>query len=82
MATVVAFHAHPDARGDDAARIAVSNQRSRSSAATSAPYERDVARTAYAARATITHRIDVFRFARQKRHAFAAHRTQIGDIFD
>jgi hypothetical protein len=47
-----------------------------------APYEPDVARAAYAARATITHRIDVFRFARQKRHAFAAHRTQIGDIFD
>jgi hypothetical protein len=42
-----------------------------------APYEPDVARTAYAPRATITHRIDVFRFARQKRDAFAAHRRQI-----
>ncbi|WP_375485475.1 PIG-L deacetylase family protein [uncultured Mycobacterium sp.] len=43
-----------------------------------APYEPDIARTAYAPRATITHRIDVFRFARQKRDAFAAHRSQIG----
>jgi LmbE family N-acetylglucosaminyl deacetylase len=43
-----------------------------------APYERDVVRTAYAPRATITHRIDVFRYARQKRDAFAAHRSQIG----
>lgn len=43
-----------------------------------APYELDVARTAYAPRATITHRINVFRFARQKRDAFAAHRSQIG----
>lgn len=42
------------------------------------PYEPDVARTAYAPRASITHRIDVFRFARQKRDAFAAHRSQIG----
>ncbi|TDH48311.1 PIG-L family deacetylase [Mycobacterium eburneum] len=42
-----------------------------------APYERDVARTAYAPRATITHRINVFRYARQKRDAFAAHRSQI-----
>jgi LmbE family N-acetylglucosaminyl deacetylase len=42
------------------------------------PYERDVVRTAYAPRATITHRIDVFRFARQKRDAFAAHHSQIG----
>jgi LmbE family N-acetylglucosaminyl deacetylase len=44
-----------------------------------APYESDVARTAYAPRATITHRIDVHRFARQKRDALAAHRSQIGD---
>ena len=43
-----------------------------------APYEPDIARTAYAPRATITHRIDVFRFARQKRDAFAAHQSQIG----
>lgn len=44
-----------------------------------APYEPDVARTAYAPRASITHRIGVFGFARQKRDAFAAHRSQIGD---
>nr|WP_276043390.1 hypothetical protein [Mycobacterium palustre] len=37
-----------------------------------------MARTAYAPRAAITHRIDVRRFARQKRDAFAAHRSQIG----
>ncbi|HEU4362145.1 MAG TPA: PIG-L family deacetylase [Mycobacterium sp.] len=43
-----------------------------------APYDRDIVRTAYAPRATITHRINVFRFARQKRDAFAAHRSQIG----
>jgi LmbE family N-acetylglucosaminyl deacetylase len=43
-----------------------------------APYDSDVVRDAYAPRATITHRIDVFRFARQKRDAFAAHRSQIG----
>ncbi|OBI42288.1 GlcNAc-PI de-N-acetylase [Mycobacterium kyorinense] len=43
-----------------------------------APYEPDVVRTAYAPRATITHRIGVFRFARQKRDALAAHRSQIG----
>jgi LmbE family N-acetylglucosaminyl deacetylase len=42
-----------------------------------APYEPDVARTAYAPRATITHRINVFGFARQKRDAVAAHRSQI-----
>lgn len=41
------------------------------------PYEREVTRTAYAPRATITHRIGVFGFARQKRDAFAAHRSQI-----
>ncbi|BBZ74350.1 PIG-L deacetylase family protein [Mycobacterium paraseoulense] len=44
-----------------------------------APYEPDVARTAYTPRANITHHIDVFRFARQKRDAFAAHRSQIGE---
>jgi LmbE family N-acetylglucosaminyl deacetylase len=43
-----------------------------------APYEPDVVRTAYAPRSTITHRIDVFGFARQKRDALAAHRSQIG----
>jgi LmbE family N-acetylglucosaminyl deacetylase len=43
-----------------------------------APYEPDVLPTAYAPRATITHRIDVFRFARQKRDAMAAHRSQLG----
>jgi LmbE family N-acetylglucosaminyl deacetylase len=43
-----------------------------------APYERDVARTAYAPAATITHRINVFGYARQKRDAMAAHRSQIG----
>lgn len=42
------------------------------------PYERDVVRGAYAPRATITHRVNVFRFARQKRDALAAHRSQIG----
>ncbi|OBG28215.1 GlcNAc-PI de-N-acetylase [Mycobacterium alsense] len=44
-----------------------------------APYEPDIARTAYAPRAAITHRVNVFRFARQKRDAVAAHRSQIGD---
>jgi LmbE family N-acetylglucosaminyl deacetylase len=43
-----------------------------------APYEPNIARTAYAPRATITHRISIVRFARQKRDAFAAHRSQIG----
>ncbi len=43
-----------------------------------APYDPDFVRTAYAPRATITHRINVFGFARQKRDAFAAHRSQIG----
>jgi LmbE family N-acetylglucosaminyl deacetylase len=42
------------------------------------PYESDEVRGAYAPRATITHRVNVFRFARQKRDAFAAHRSQIG----
>jgi LmbE family N-acetylglucosaminyl deacetylase len=42
-----------------------------------APYDPEVVRTAYAPRATITHRIDVRRFARQKRDALAAHRSQI-----
>jgi LmbE family N-acetylglucosaminyl deacetylase len=44
-----------------------------------APYEQDVVRTAYAPRATITHRINVRRFARQKRDAVAAHRSQLGE---
>lgn len=44
-----------------------------------APYGPDIARTAYAPRATITHRINVFGFARHKRDAFAAHRSQIGN---
>jgi LmbE family N-acetylglucosaminyl deacetylase len=43
-----------------------------------APYDLDVVRTAYAPRATITHRINVRRFARQKRDALAAHRSQFG----
>lgn len=43
-----------------------------------APYGRDVLRTAYAPSSAITHRINVFRFARQKRDALAAHRSQIG----
>lgn len=43
-----------------------------------APYDPNIIRTAYAPRATITHRISVFRFARQKRDAFAAHQSQIG----
>lgn len=42
-----------------------------------APYEPDILATAYAPRATITHRINVFRFARQKRDALAAHRSQL-----
>ncbi|OBG39703.1 PIG-L deacetylase family protein [Mycobacterium sp. E3198] len=44
-----------------------------------APYEPDVARTAYAPKATITHRVNVFGFARHKRDAMAAHRSQIGN---
>jgi LmbE family N-acetylglucosaminyl deacetylase len=43
-----------------------------------APYDREVVRTAYAPRATITHCINVFSSARQKRDALAAHRSQIG----
>lgn len=42
------------------------------------PYEEQLLATAYAPRATITHRIDVRRFARQKRAALAEHRSQIG----
>jgi LmbE family N-acetylglucosaminyl deacetylase len=42
------------------------------------PYNREVLRTAYAPRSTITHNVNVFRFARQKRDALAAHRSQIG----
>src|SRR5690348_18471667 len=41
-----------------------------------APYEPEIIRTAYAPRASITHRVNVFRFARQKRNALAAHRSQ------
>jgi LmbE family N-acetylglucosaminyl deacetylase len=44
-----------------------------------APYDADVVRTAYAPRATITHRVNVFGFARHKRDAMAAHRSQIGN---
>ncbi|OBJ52862.1 PIG-L deacetylase family protein [Mycobacterium sp. 1423905.2] len=44
-----------------------------------APYDREIVGSAYAPRAAITHRIAVFRFARQKRDAFAAHRSQIGN---
>jgi len=43
-----------------------------------APYNPEILPTAYAPRARITHRINVFRFARQKRDALAAHRSQIG----
>ncbi|OBA63320.1 GlcNAc-PI de-N-acetylase [Mycobacterium sp. 1100029.7] len=43
------------------------------------PYPAETLPTAYAPRATITHRIDVRRYARQKRDAFAAHRSQIGN---
>ena len=43
-----------------------------------APYDRETIPTAYTPRARITHRINVFRFARQKRDALAAHRSQIG----
>jgi LmbE family N-acetylglucosaminyl deacetylase len=43
------------------------------------PYDAEIVGTAYAPRATITHRIDVFRFARQKRDAMAAHRSQVGN---
>jgi LmbE family N-acetylglucosaminyl deacetylase len=43
-----------------------------------APYAADELMSAYASRATITHRINVRRFARQKRDAFAAHRSQLG----
>src|SRR5690625_2559773 len=42
------------------------------------PYPRDVVETAYAPGSSITHRINVFGFARQKRDAFAQHRSQIG----
>jgi LmbE family N-acetylglucosaminyl deacetylase len=44
-----------------------------------APLEPAVARTAYAPKATITHRINVFGFARHKRDALAAHRSQIAN---
>lgn len=42
------------------------------------PYDPDVLDDAYAPGATITHRVDVRRFARQKRDAVAAHRSQLG----
>lgn len=45
----------------------------------SGPYPANIVRTVYAPRATITHQINVFGFARQKRDAFAAHRSQIGN---
>jgi LmbE family N-acetylglucosaminyl deacetylase len=41
------------------------------------PADPDVVRTSYAPLATITHRINVFGFARQKREAQAAHRSQL-----
>lgn len=41
------------------------------------PYDREIVRTAYAPRSSITHRIGVFSYARQKRDALAAHRSQI-----
>jgi LmbE family N-acetylglucosaminyl deacetylase len=43
-----------------------------------APYTADELVSAYAPRAMITHRINVRRFARQKRDAFAAHHSQLG----
>jgi LmbE family N-acetylglucosaminyl deacetylase len=43
-----------------------------------APYTVEELVTAYAPRATITHRVNVRRFARQKRNAFAAHHSQLG----
>lgn len=43
------------------------------------PYGRDVVRTAYTPGSAITHRINVFAFAREKREAFAAHRSQLGN---
>lgn len=44
-----------------------------------APYEPEIIDSSYAPRVTITHRVNVRRFARQKRDAFAAHRSQLGD---
>ncbi len=43
------------------------------------PYDPDVLGHSYAPRATITHRVDVRTFARQKRDAVAAHRSQLGN---
>ena len=43
-----------------------------------APYTADELESAYAPRVTITHRINVRRFARQKRDAFASHHSQLG----
>jgi LmbE family N-acetylglucosaminyl deacetylase len=47
-----------------------------------APYTADELVSAYAPRATITHRINVRRLARQKRDAFAAHRSQLGSCLN
>ncbi len=47
-------------------------------AAVAPPYDPQVVGTAYAPGAAITHRVDVRRFARQKRDAMAAHRSQLG----
>jgi len=44
-----------------------------------APYPRDVVRTAYTPGSAITHRINVFRFAGQKRDALAAHHSQVSN---
>ncbi|QLL09558.1 PIG-L deacetylase family protein [Mycobacterium vicinigordonae] len=42
------------------------------------PYDPEVVGSAYTVGASITHRVDVRRFARQKRDAMAAHRSQLG----
>lgn len=44
-----------------------------------APYEPKILPTAYTPASAITHRINVFRYGRQKRDAFAAHRSQVGN---
>ncbi|MFF7355685.1 PIG-L deacetylase family protein [Streptomyces filipinensis] len=41
-------------------------------------YDPDLVRTSYTARASITHTVDVRRFAARKRAALAAHRSQLG----
>ncbi len=43
-----------------------------------APYTAEELKSAYAPRAAITHQINVRRYARHKRDAFAAHHSQIG----